>query len=108
MDPELRAYLDSMRAEMVAIERRAIGRDAATRMGLESKIDEARREAGAMFESLVHEIKALPEGLSTLQRQEAERIAVAREQDLMDRHILPLEASAADHEKRLKAVENRR
>ena len=140
MDPDLRAYLEAITTRMDSIEQRAVARDAATRKtldsmraemaamngkidktrealeaqvaatrgALEAKIDEARREAGAMFESLVHEIKALPEGLSTFQHQEAERIAVAREQDLMDRHILPLEASAADHEKRIKAMEKRR
>ena len=48
MDPELRAYLDSMRAEMVAIERSAISRDAATRETLEAKIDKTREEVAVI------------------------------------------------------------
>ena len=66
------------------------------------------REAGAMFESIVHEIRTLPEGFSTHQRQEANRLDAEREEVLLNRHVLPLEASAADHEKRIKAVEKRR
>ena len=130
MDLELRAYLDNMRAEMATVIREevtAVRKEAAetrkaleskiddahretaeTREALESKIDDARREAGAMFESMVHEIKALPEGLSTFQRQEARRLDAEREEAMLNRHVLPLEASAADHEKRLKAVEKRR
>ena len=126
MDPELRAYLEAMTTRMDSIAQRAIARDAATREALETqgaairkesaetrhaleaKIDEARREACAMFESLVHEIRTLPEGFSTYQRQEAGRLDAEREEAMLNRHVLPLEASAADHEKRIKAVEKRR
>ena len=102
-------------AKMAAIEQRAIARDAAareeavaTRRALEGKIEEARREAGAMMESIIHEIRALPEGLSRLQRQEADRLDAAREEAMLNRHVLPLEASAASHEKRIDAMEQRR
>ena len=70
MDPELRAYLDSMRAEMAAmngkIDKTREALDALdtkidkTRGALESKIDEARREAGAMMDAIIHEIRTLP------------------------------------------------
>ena len=96
MDPELRAFLEAMEHR---IDQRV---DA-----LETKIDETRREAGVLFESILHEIKALPEGLSTFQRQEADRLDAEREEAMLNRHILPLEASAADHEKRIKAVEKK-
>ena len=32
----------------------------------------------------------------------------AREKEMLNRHVLPLEASAANHEKRIKAVEQHR
>ena len=114
MDPELRSFLEAMeqrtnakmetmrtemetmRTEMAAIEQRAVARDA-----------EARREAGAMRDAIIAEIRALPEGLSTDQREETKRIVADRERALMDEHILPLRASAANHESRLKAVEGR-
>ena len=79
-----------------------------TRTTLEAKIDETRREAGVMFESILHEIRALPEGLSTFQRQEANRLDAEREEAMLNGHVLPLEASAANHEKRINAMEQRR
>ena len=115
-DPELRAYLE-------AIEHRAIARDAATRETLEAKIEETvaatretleakieetRRESGAMMEAILHEIRALPEGLSTFQRQEADRLDAVREEAMLNRHVLPLEASAANHEQRISALEQTR
>ena len=104
----LEAKMTTIRADIVAVEERAVARDAATRETLEGKIEEARREAGAMMESIIHEIRALPEGLSTFQRQEADRLDAAREKEMLNRHVLPLEASAANHEKRIKAVEQHR
>ncbi len=59
MDPELPAYLEAMTARMDSIGQRAVARDAVTRKALETldtKIDEARREAGVLFESSIHEI----------------------------------------------------
>ena len=78
-----------------------------TSAALEAKIDETRREAGVMFESILHEIKVLPEGLSTFQRLEANCLDAEREEAMLNRHVLPLEASAANHEKRIKAVEKK-
>ncbi len=80
LDPELRAYLDSMRAEMAAIERRGDAKMAA----LAAKIDDAHHETGSVMEAIVHVLKRAINML------------------------LPLEASAADHERRIKAVEKRR
>ena len=122
MDPELRAYLEAMENRLrtdiattravadAAREESAAARHEAgeNQRALEAKIDEARREAGAMFESLVHEIRTLPEGFSTHQGQEANRLDAEREEAMLNRHVLPLEASAADHEKRITAVEKRR
>ena len=137
MDPELKAYLDARFAETqkamdtrFAETRKAIDamdgkidetritleakidetrrETAETRTTLEAKIDETRREAGVMFESILHEIRALPEGLSTFQRQEANRLDAEREEAMLNQHVLPLEASAADHEKRINAMEQRR
>ncbi len=118
MDPELRAFLEAM-------EQRAVDRDAETRAVLEAKIEAAREEAGAGLATLdakidavatenraLHEhtweqIKAMGEALSTDQREETSRIVADRERALMDQHILPPRASAANHEKRMKAVEGR-
>ena len=108
MDPDLRAFLEAMRADMTAVEQRAIARDAVTRETLEAKIEETRRESGAMMEAILHEIRALPEGLSTFQRQEADRLDAVREEAMLNRHVLPLDASAASHEKRINAVEQHR
>ena len=116
MDPELRSFLeameqranatmDAMRAEMDAMEQRAVARDAETRRFLGSQIDDARTETRALHEDTWKNIDALGEGLSTHQRGETGRIVADRERALLDEHIFPLEASNAIHEKRLKAVE---
>ena len=133
MDAELRSFLEAMeqrtnakmetmeqravardaetrqalRDEIKAIEQRAVARDAETRRALEAKIDEARRQSGADRDAIIREIRALPEGLSTFQRQEADRLDAAREQAMLNQHVLPLKASAANHERRIKAVEGR-
>ena len=127
LDPELRAYLEAMEHRMtqhtdaniaatretleasIAVTRETLEASiAVTRETLEAKIEESRREAGAMMESIIHEIRALPEGLSTFQRQEADRLDAAREEAMLTHHVLPLEASAASHEKRINAVEQHR
>ena len=111
VDPELKAYLDARFAEtqkaMDAVEQRAVARDAETKRTLEAKIEEARRQAGADREAIIAEIRALPEGLSTFQRAEADRLDAAREQVMLDEHVLPLKATAANHETRIKAVEQK-
>ena len=56
-----------------------------TRETLEAKIEETRREAGVMMEAIIHEIRALPEGLSALQRQEADRLDASREEAMLNR-----------------------
>ncbi len=125
MDPELRTYLEAMRTEtqqqmgtldakmgtldakMEALDAKMEALD--VRMeALDVRIEEVRREAGVMMEAIVHEIRTLPEGLSTFQRQEADRLDAAREEAMLSRHVLPLEASAANHEKRIRAVEQGR
>ncbi len=112
LDPELRAYLEAMEHRMTQHTDAKIDASrtelAATRETLEAKIEEARREAGAMMESIIHEIRALPEGLSTLHRQEADRRDASREEAMLNRHVLPLEASAVNHEQRITAVERHR
>ena len=40
-------------------------------------------------------------------RQEADRLDAAREQVMLNQHVLPLKASTANYEKRIKAVESR-
>lgn len=94
MDPELRAYLEAMEK-----------RSDAKLEALKDKIEEARREARVLHEDTWKKIDALGEGLSTRQRDEADRLDAAREEAMLNQHILPLEASAANHEKRIKAVE---
>ena len=112
MDPELLAYLKAMesraiardaetRQQMEAMEKRSVARDA----DLKAEIADARREAGVMFEAILKEVRALPEGLSTHQRREADRLDATREEAMLNEHILPLEAVAADHEERIKAME---
>jgi hypothetical protein len=83
VDPELRAYLDARFTEtqktMDTMRAEAAARDAETRQTLRDEIKaveqravardaEARREAGAMHDAIIAEIRALPEGLSTFQR----------------------------------------
>ena len=129
MDPELRAYLEAMEQR---IDQRAAARDAETRTLLgaqiegvraeaatrdaetRSKIDEVRRQAGMDRDAIIREIKALPEAFSTHQRAEADRLDAAREEAMLNHHVLPLEAGASsqqerinDHEKRIRAVEKR-
>lgn len=129
MDPELRSFLEAMERRMThhtdkqiadAREEAASGRAAleakieaaredasAGLAALEVKIDEARTETRALHEDTWKKIKALREGLSTHQREETKRIVADRERALMDQHILPLRASDANHEKRMKAVETK-
>ena len=125
MDPELRSFLEAMElrtnAKMEALELRltnkidavdakaeeARNEAAATRAALEAKIDAVATENRALHEHTWEKIKAMGEGLSTDQREETRRIVADRERALMDQHILPLRASAANHESRLKAVEGR-
>lgn len=107
MDSDLRSFLEAMEqrtnAKMEAMERRATAKMEAVEQRLTEKIDETR----ALHEETWKKIDALGEGLSTHQREETERIVADRKRALMDEHILPLRASAANHETRLKAVEGR-
>ena len=91
---------------------------AATRLALEAKIEEAREEARKGFEAASSQagtlndkalaaIKALGDGL-TMHRAAVERHAEDRERALMNAHVLPLEAGAANHEKRIVPLENAR
>ena len=109
MDPELKAYLDARFAEAAARDaetrQQMAAGDAETRHTLEAKIDEVRRQAGMDRDAIIAEIKALPEAFSTHQRAAADRLDATREEDMLNHHVLPLEASAANHERRLRAVE---
>ena len=96
MDPELREYLDALRAEMAAIEQRAVARDADT-----------RSEARVLHEATMDAIKALGEGLTKHQSEQVDRQAAEQHNALMDQHIRPLEASVANHERRITALETR-
>ena len=166
MDPELRAYLDAMRAEMGAIDQRAAARDAETRQRVDTLttsvgslttsvgslttnvgslitsvgsltteikatravaevalsvavqardgIGAARTEARALHADMWAKIEGMQEGLSTHQRAESDRLDAAREEAMLNHHVLPLEASASsqqeclnDHEKRIRVVEKR-
>ncbi len=115
MDPELRAYLEAMEQR---IDQRAAARDAETRktidarfaetqQQMEAKINEVRRQAGADRDAIIAEIKALPEAFSTHQRAEADRLDAAREEAMLNHHVLSLEASAASHGRRLNDHEKR-
>ena len=114
MDLELRSFLEAMelrtnarmeaiRTDMAAMEQRTNAKMETMEQRLTEKIDETR----ALHEETWKKIDALGEGLSTHQREETCRIVADRERALMDQHILPLGASAANHEKRLKAAERR-
>lgn len=134
MDPELRSFLEAMeqrtnakmeamelrltnkidavdakaeeaRSEAAAARSEAHEEAAATRAALEAKIDEAGTENRALHEHTWEKINAMGEGLSTDQREETCRIVADRERALMDQHILPLRASATNHEQRMQAVE---
>lgn len=135
MDPELKAYLDAMRAE-------ADARDAETRRSLRAEIatvgtiasaalqaatearqtaetaatvaEEGRREARVLHEATMTAIGTVIEAVNTL-RDSVERRAEDRERALTDRHIAPLETAArvanerhADHERRITVLEEHR
>ena len=108
MDAKIDKTRETLEASIAATRETLEAKIAATRGALEAKIDESRREAGVMMEAIIHEIRALPEGLSTLQRQEPDRLDAAREEAMLNRHVLPLEASAVNHEQRITAVERHR
>jgi len=123
VDPELRAYLDAMRQEAAA-------REAETRTIAEAARQEAaaarqesaaahreavaahreavaaRSEAHVLHEATMTAIRTVIEGVDML-RAAVELRAEGRERDLVDRHIAPLEASAANHERRITALERR-
>ena len=105
MDPELRAYLEAKRAEtkqqVEAMEKcQSVNMDA-----LDTQITAWRREMAVMLEIILNEIRALPERLAAYQRQKADRLDATRDQAMLNGHVLPLEAVAADHEERIRAVE---
>ena len=117
MDPERRAFLEALRTEMGAIEQRAIARDAETRETLRAEIKAAREEAlqgfeaassqaGALNDKALAAIKALGDGLA-MHREAVERHAEDRERALMNAHVLPLEASAANFDRRISTLEKR-
>jgi ABC-type glutathione transport system ATPase component len=64
----------------------------------------ASREAGTLNDKALDAIKALGDGLA-MHREAVERHAEDREQALMDAHIAPLEATAANHEERIVPLE---
>ena len=133
MDPELRAYLEAM-------EQRAAARDAETRQRVDALasdmkatravaeaalsvavqardgIEDARIEARALHEDTWKKIEGMKEGLSTHQRAESDRLDTTREEHVLpleasaanhEGRIVPLEAARADHEKRIRIVEKR-
>lgn len=125
MDTELRTALEALSAKIDAVDAklgvtRAVAetalaiamqaRDEAKAAHDEARAahDEAkaaRREAGVMFETILREIRALPEGLSSHQREEADRLDSAREQTMLDAHVAPMERGVADHERRIARLE---
>ena len=100
---ETHKTMDGLRAEMDA----RFAETHKTMDGLRDEIAEVRRQAGMDRDAIIAEIKALPEAFSTHQRAEADRLDAAREEDMLNHHVLPLEASAANHEKRIAALEKR-
>ena len=92
--------------QMVAMEQRAIVRDAETRAETHQRIEAARSEARVLHEATMTAIGTVIEGLDML-RSSVERRAEDRERATLDRHIAPLEASTANHERRIKALEER-
>ena len=105
MDPELKAYLDAIEQRInqrfAETHKTMDARFAETQQQMEAKIAEVRRQAGMDRDAIIAEIKALPEAFSTHQRAEADRLDAAREEDMLNHHVLPLEATAANHERRL-------
>ena len=88
----------------VAVQARDEASDAReeARQGFEA----ASREAGALNDKALAAIKALGDGLA-MHREAVERHAEDRERDLMNAHVLPLDASAASHEARISTLEKR-
>ncbi len=77
---------------------------AAARQEAHEAFKAASREAGALNDKALAAIKTLGDGLA-MHREAVERRAEDREQALMDAHIAPLEASAANHEERIVLLE---
>ena len=106
MDPGLRAALEALSAKMDAGFAEATARDAETREVLRAEIEESRRQAGALNDKALAAIKALGDGLA-MHREAVERHAEDRERALMNAHVLPLEASAANFDRRISTLEQR-
>ena len=98
-DAETRQRMDAMEQHTTAT--------TAKMDAIHAKIDEVRRQAGADRDDIIREIRALPEALSTHQRAEADRLDAAREEAMLNHHVLPLEAGAANHEQRIQTLEQR-
>ena len=77
---------------------------AAARQEAHEAFKAASREAGALNDKALAAIKTLGDGLA-MHREAVERRAEDREQALMDAHIAPLEATAANHEERIVLLE---
>ena len=135
LDPELRALLEALNAKMDAGFAEAAARDVETRETLRAEmkatravaeaalqvavqardaaaaanegVEAARTEARALHEDTWKKIEGMKEGLSTHERAEADRLDAVREEAMLNGHVLPLEASAANHEGRLNDHENR-
>jgi len=106
MDPELRAYLEARREETVATRTVAEAAvQAAT--AAERRAEAARTEARVLHEDTMQAIGVVIEGINVLHAATEFR-AQDRERDMMNRHIAPLEASAANHERRITVLENGR
>ena len=108
MDPDLRAYLEAMEQRTTAKIDAGRQETAAARAVAEAALREAiagRSEARVLHETTLDAIRALGEGLTKHQSEQIDRHAAERHRVLMDQHIRPLEASAADHEHRITVLE---
>jgi hypothetical protein len=107
VDAELRSYLEAMEQRITrkvdAVDAKVAAVDAkadSARAAAES----ARSDAHILHEATMKAIGTVIDGLNML-RTAVEGRADDRERTLMNRHIGPLEASAANHERRITALE---
>jgi len=99
----LEAKVAGVDAKVGALEAKVVGVDAKVAASRQEAAA-ARSEARVLHEDTMKAIGTVIDGLNLL-RTAVEVRAEDRERDLMNRHVGPLEASAANHERRITALE---
>ncbi len=124
-DAETRQHVDALAAKVDAVDAKVNATrtvaEAALSVAVQARdvaaaakqgIEAARTEARAFHEDTWEKIEGMKDGLSTHQHAESDRLDAAREEAMLNHHVLPLEASAisfaerlARHDKEIQALQ---